>query len=55
VHRLTASLMLGMPLDEVTDEQRGIGKTMNFALLYGMGPPSPSPTGWASRSTKPSR
>jgi DNA polymerase-1 len=37
VHRLTASLMLGIPLDEVTDEQRSIGKTMNFALLYGMG------------------
>lgn len=37
VHRLTASLMLGVPLDEVTEEQRAIGKTMNFALLYGMG------------------
>ncbi len=37
VHRLTASLMLGIPLDEVTDDQRQIGKTMNFALLYGMG------------------
>ncbi len=36
VHRLTASLMLGVPLDEVTEEQRNIGKTMNFALLYGM-------------------
>lgn len=37
VHRLTASLMLGVPLDEVTEDQRSIGKTMNFALLYGMG------------------
>lgn len=37
VHRLTASLMLGVPLEEVTKEQRDVGKTMNFALLYGMG------------------
>jgi DNA polymerase I len=37
VHRLTASLMLGVPVDQITDEQRSIGKTMNFALLYGMG------------------
>ncbi len=37
VHKLTASLMLGIPLEEVTKEQRDIGKTMNFALLYGMG------------------
>lgn len=37
VHRLTASLMLGVPLDQVTKEMRDVGKTMNFALLYGMG------------------
>ncbi len=37
VHRLTASLMLRIPIEEVTDDQRSIGKTMNFALLYGMG------------------
>lgn len=37
VHTLTASLMLGIPIDEVTPELRAIGKTMNFALLYGMG------------------
>lgn len=36
VHRVTASLMLGVPLDEVTEEQRAIGKMLNFALLYGM-------------------
>lgn len=36
VHRLTASLMLGIPLEDVTEELRGVGKTMNFALLYGM-------------------
>lgn len=37
VHTLTASLMLGVPIGEVTKDQRAIGKTMNFALLYGMG------------------
>lgn len=36
VHRLTAALMLGIPVEQITDEQRGVGKTMNFALLYGM-------------------
>lgn len=36
VHRLTASLMLGKLLQEVTDEDRDIGKTMNFALVYGL-------------------
>jgi DNA polymerase I-like protein with 3'-5' exonuclease and polymerase domains len=37
VHSRTASLMLAVPLKAVTKEQRAIGKTMNFALLYGMG------------------
>lgn len=36
VHKLTASLMLDIPLDQVDEKQRGIGKTMNFALLYGL-------------------
>lgn len=37
VHTLTAALMLGKPIEEVTKDDRDIGKTMNFALLYGMG------------------
>jgi DNA polymerase-1 len=37
VHRLTASLMLGIAFDEITDDQRQIGKMLNFALLYQMG------------------
>jgi len=37
VHVTTASLMLSLPKDQVTEDQRSIGKTMNFALLYGMG------------------
>jgi DNA polymerase I-like protein with 3'-5' exonuclease and polymerase domains len=37
VHRKTAALMLGKPLGQVTDEDRQLGKTMNFALGYQMG------------------
>jgi DNA polymerase I-like protein with 3'-5' exonuclease and polymerase domains len=36
VHSLTAALMLGMPLEKVSDADRSVGKTMNFALVYGM-------------------
>ncbi len=36
VHRLTAALMLGKRLEDVTKHDRDIGKTMNFALAYGM-------------------
>lgn len=37
VHSLTASLMLGKPLAEVTKADRALGKTLNFALVYQMG------------------
>lgn len=37
VHTLTAAMMLGVPVSEITKTTRAIGKTMNFALLYGMG------------------
>ncbi len=37
VHTLTAALMLKIPIEAVDKDQRAIGKTMNFALLYGMG------------------
>jgi DNA polymerase-1 len=37
VHVMTASLMFGVPLEEVTEDQRGIAKTQNFAILYGQG------------------
>ena len=32
------SRMFGIPAEEVTSAQRKIGKTLNFALTYGMGP-----------------
>lgn len=38
VHRLTASLMLSKPLEEVVDKERQVfGKRPNFSLLYGQG------------------
>lgn len=37
VHRMTASVMFGTPLDNVSDDQRFIAKTINFGLAYGMG------------------
>ena len=37
LHTVTASLIHQVPFDEVTKDQRQQGKTMNFALLYGMG------------------
>lgn len=38
VHLLTASKIFKTPIEKVTKEQRGVGKTMNFATLYGQGP-----------------
>ncbi|OGG40754.1 hypothetical protein A3A21_00815 [Candidatus Jorgensenbacteria bacterium RIFCSPLOWO2_01_FULL_45_25b] len=38
VHRLTASKVFKVPLDKVTNEMRGLGKTLNFGIIYGMGP-----------------
>ena len=40
VHRVTAARMLGSPLESVTDEMRGIGKTLNFAIAYQLSAPS---------------
>jgi DNA polymerase I-like protein with 3'-5' exonuclease and polymerase domains len=37
LHQVTASLIYKVPVDEVTYSQRQDGKTLNFALLYGMG------------------
>ena len=38
VHRQTASVIFEVPLDEVSGNQRGQAKTVNFATLYGQGP-----------------
>ncbi len=37
VHTLTAAMMLGKKPEDITEDERGIGKTQNFAILYGMG------------------
>lgn len=37
VHTATASLLFNVPYEEVTEDQRARAKTMNFALIYGMG------------------
>jgi len=37
-HEATASLFLGVPLNQVTEELRGRGKTLNFGVVYGMTP-----------------
>ena len=37
VHRRTASELFDVAPDEVTDAQRGVGKTVNFATIYGQG------------------
>ncbi|MEM7414197.1 MAG: DNA polymerase I [Gemmatimonadota bacterium] len=38
VHRQTASVIFEVPVDDVTADQRGQAKTVNFATLYGQGP-----------------
>ena len=36
IHATTASLLFDVPLDKVTKDQRGLGKTINFATIYGI-------------------
>jgi len=38
VHRATAAEVFGVPVDEVSSEQRRYAKVINFGLIYGMGP-----------------
>jgi DNA polymerase-1 len=37
IHAATAAAVYGIPLDQVTKEQRGFAKRVNFGLIYGMG------------------
>jgi DNA polymerase-1 len=37
VHRRTASQLFDVAPEDVTPEQRGVGKTVNFATIYGQG------------------
>jgi DNA polymerase-1 len=36
VHRATASEVFGVPVDQVSSEQRRYAKVINFGLIYGM-------------------
>lgn len=36
IHRITASKIYGVPLDEVTPDQRAHAKTANFGIVYGI-------------------
>ncbi|MGH7498346.1 MAG: DNA polymerase, partial [Gemmatimonadales bacterium] len=38
IHRQTASLIFGVPIESVTPEMRARAKTINFATIYGQGP-----------------
>ncbi len=38
IHRQTASIIFGVPVDQVTAEMRAQAKTINFATIYGQGP-----------------
>lgn len=40
IHRATAALVFGVSLSDVTDDMRRQAKTLNFGVLYGMGPQS---------------
>ncbi len=37
IHRLTASQVFNIPLEQITKEQRQMAKTLNFGVIYGMG------------------
>lgn len=39
IHARTASEIFEVPLDQVTKDQRGSAKAINFGLIYGMAPP----------------
>jgi DNA polymerase I len=38
LHSVTASQMLGVPLDQVSKQQRAAAKQLNYGLIYGLGP-----------------
>ncbi|MCL1995660.1 MAG: DNA polymerase I [Defluviitaleaceae bacterium] len=37
IHRATAAQVLGIPVEDVTDEQRSNAKAINFGIIYGIG------------------
>ena len=51
LHVRTAAAALGIAAEQVTDEQRGIGKQVNFAIIYGMAADG-WPESWRSRLSR---
>ena len=51
-HRITASIVLGIPVEEVTDEQRQMAKPINFGLIYGLMPKKLVTYAWANYGVK---
>ncbi len=45
IHKLTASNVFNVPLEKVTSEMRSLAKTLNFGVIYGMGPNAFAQTG----------
>lgn len=53
IHRLTAAEVYDIPLEKVTPELRRAAKTLNFGVLYGMGPQAFSEaTGFSKEDAK---
>jgi DNA polymerase-1 len=40
LHTITTASVLGVPIEQVTDDQRQIGKRLNFSIVYGGGVPT---------------
>ncbi|MEK7191942.1 MAG: DNA polymerase [Patescibacteria group bacterium] len=38
IHKMTASNVFNIPVEKVTPEMRQLAKTLNFGVIYGMGP-----------------
>ncbi len=49
IHRRTASEIWGIPMEEVTKEQRSAAKAVNFGIAYGIGPNALSENAGISR------
>lgn len=52
LHTLTASLVSGKPVDEVTKEMRTAAKALNFGMLFGMGAKGLVTYAWSSYGVK---